>query len=407
MTFVVRATEPDEFRIAAGAMAIPLLNAPPSDEAWERSRPSWDETVSFSAWDAGRCLGHAGSFLVDTVVPGGALVPTDAVSRVGVLPTARRRGIATELMTTLIRDAAARGQTLMSLRASQATIYGRFGFGVAGDFCEATLDPGRAGPVAGAATGGSFRLLEPDEIVGIVGPLYERVALRRPGVVTRPDSWTERYTRAAVTRSNASFVVVHTGADGVDDGFAQYEVRWNETATGGEGEGGRATLDDLWAADDAAELALWSYLVDLDLISTWTMDERPTDDLIRTAAADRRAYKVTSVDDEQWLRLVDVADALATRTYHPARDGVVIEVVDPVIEANNGTWRLTPDGAEPVGSEPDISADIAAISAAYLGGTSWRDLVAVGSVEAQCADAVAIADSLFATSRRPFCGSFF
>ena len=155
MTIEVRPTQTDEYRRAAGAMAIALMNAPPNDEQWERSRPSWEEMASLSAWDGDRCVGHAGQFLVDTTVPGGARVPTAAVSRVGVMATHRRRGIATRLMEGLVVDAVDRGLALMSLRASETTIYGRYGFGLAGDFGDADLIPARARPIAGAATGGS------------------------------------------------------------------------------------------------------------------------------------------------------------------------------------------------------------------------------------------------------------
>lgn len=399
----IRRTEPHEYRTAAGAMATALLIPPPADDAWDRSQPSWDEMVSFSAWDGDRCVGHAGQFPVETTVPGGGRLATAAVARVGVLPTHRRRGIASGLMTTLIRDACERGQTLIALRASEATIYDRYGFGVAGDAAEATLDPRRARPLAGNSAPGTLRLLEPEEILDIVGPLYERIAHRRPGVHTRPPSWHRRYARAAIERSKAAFVAVHADADGIDDGYVTYEVAWND----GLDEGGGGTVTDLWAADDRVELALWNFLVELDLIRTWRLHERPVDDLVRAAAADRRAYQYVRIDDEQWLRLADVDVALATRAYGAAAGSVTIAVSDELLDQNNGTWRVSADGARQVDADADLSADIATLSAAYLGGTAWHALAAVGSVDVHTDGAIGIADALFASRPLPHSGTFF
>lgn len=405
MTIEIRATEPDEYRAAANAFVIPLLEAPPNDEAWEHSLPTWKIMPSFSAWDGERCVGHAGHFLVDTTVPGGARLPTGAVTRVGVLSTYRRRGAATGLMGALLDDAVERDLALLSLRASEAVIYGRYGYGVAGDFCDVSIDARRARPVRGAATAGSFRLLEPSELVEVVPSLYERVAHRRPGVITRPAEWWPRLFRNAIELKKASFVAVHLDADGEPDGFVHYETKWDDNLfvdSSGEGK-----VHDLFGADDSVELALWQYLFDLDLVTRWTSNERPVDDLVRHAVHDRRAYRQMSVGDEQWLRLVDVERALATRAYNPATGAVAIGVHDPVVAGNCGTWRVSADGVERTEDEADLSVAIETLSAAYLGGPSWAALAGVGAVEVRTPDAIAMADTLFASRPLPICGSFF
>ncbi len=404
MTIEVRPTAPDEFRRAAGAMAIALMNAPPNDEQWQRSRPSWEEMPSLSAWDGDRCVGHAGQFLVDTTLPGGARVSTGAVSRVGVMATHRRRGIATRLMEGLIVDAAERGLTLMSLRASETTIYGRYGFGLAGDCCDADVFPARARPIAGAA-GGPFRILEPDEIVDTVAPLYDRVAHRRIGVITRPASFWQRMYRSAIERTSGSFVVVHRSADGYDDGYVHYDVKWDEQAP--DGPTGNGEVHDLWGATDAVELALWRYVTEVDLVTRWRLHGRPIDDLVRSACHDLRAHRVRSVDDEQWLRLVDIGTALAARSYRPVAGTVTIEVTDPLVDANNGSWEVSPDGAVATDRAPDLVTDVTTLSAAYLGGRSWHQLAATGAAEQRRDGALDLADALFQVSPAPFCGTFF
>lgn len=405
MTIDVRRTDPGDYRAALDAIVVALLDSAPNDEDWERSRPTWDDVPSYSAWDGERCVGHAGHFLVDTTVPGGARLPTAAVSRVGVLPSHRRQGIATRLMHALVDDALERGLALMSLRASETVIYGRYGFGVAGDFCEAAVDSRRATPVSGAATAGSFHYVPPAELLEVVPPLYERVAHRRPGIITRPGPWWPRYLRDAIEQKKGSYVVVHLDHDGGPDGYVHYEASWDESSfatSTGEGK-----VRDLFGADASIELALWQFLFDLDLVTRWTADQRPVDDLVRLAVRDRRAYRPTSIADEQWLRLVDVDRALAARTYGHATDGVTISIDDPLIETNCGTWRVTTAGVERSDGEPDLETTIAGVSAAYLGGVGWADLVATGAARSGSPDAAVRADALFAHRPLPFCGSFF
>lgn len=403
MAAQIRTPTVDELRAVQRTVSAALLFPPFDDEAWERARPSWESMVSVTAWDGAHCVGHVGHFLVDTTVPGGRRLPTGAVSRVGVLGTHRRQGLATSLMHGLVQRAVDDRLVLMSLRASEAVIYERFGFGIAGEYAEATVDPVRARPVRGADAKGGVRLLGADEIHSTIPGIYDRFAHTRPGVITRPDSFWERYYRDAVGTAKPSHVVVHVAPDGELDGFAHYDVGWNDDPGG---HGGKGEVHDVVGATPGVELALWAYLLDLDLIREWRADERPVDDIVRWAVADPRAYSVKSVDDEQWLRLIDVEAALTARTYNPVEGSVTIAVSDPLIAANNVTWQISSSGAVRTDAAPELTADIATLSATYLGGTSWHVLSARGSVDGD-AGGVAMADALFAHRPLPFCGSFF
>jgi predicted acetyltransferase len=303
----------------------------------------------------------------------------------------------------MIVDAIAHEAVLMSLRASEAVIYGRYGFGVAGEYTEAAIETDRARPLSGGASGGGVRLLRPDEIHDTVRPIYERAAHRRPGIVSRPESWWERYLRDAVTGTKSSYVVVHVDGHGTPDGYAHYDVAWNEDGS----SGGKGEVHDIFGTSDAVELALWIYLVDIDLVRTWKADERPLDDALRAAVADRRAYSTKSVDDEQWIRIVDVGAALAARTYNDANGSVSIAVTDRQVAGNNGVWAVDASGAQRTHDEGDLLADISVLSAAYLGGTGWHTLAAAGAVDVRNEKAIAIADNLFASRPLPFSGSFF
>jgi len=402
----IRATSVDERRAAAAAFMAALLNPPPTDEDWERGAPSWDDMDSVSAWEDDRCVGHGGGFRFDTVVPGGERLATCGVTRVGVLTTHRRRGVLTSLMTKLLVDGRAKGQVLASLRASETVIYGRYGYGVAGDACSIELRPKQGRPITGAADG-TMRLLQGKEILEIVPSIYDR-SMSRVGMITRPDWMWERYFRDAISDGGtASFVAVHTGTDGRDDGFVHYDPKWKEEV--GTYETGIGTVFDVCGESAGIELALWRYLGDVDLVESWRSDERPVDDLVRSALADSRGYRTGLRYDEQWLRLLDVDRALTARTYADVAPAVTIAVTDPLFADNTGRWRVTRDGASRTDGDGDgdLVAGIAEISATYLGGTSWRTLVDVGRVTETQAGAAADADALFGVHPAPFCGSHF
>jgi predicted acetyltransferase len=408
----IRPVEVHERRAASDAFRVALVTGKINDEFFEQATESWEEGDWLAAWDAGRCVANVGAFRFDTTVPGGERVATAGYSRVGVLPTHTRRGLLTQLMTRSLVEAAGRGQVLASLRASEAPIYGRFGFGLAGDFVSAHITAHRTRPMRGTPAHGTMRLLAMDEVLTVVPPLYDRVARRRVGTIGRPAWMWQRYLKGATKPTDTpfgkgEFVAVHSDGDGVDDGYVHYEVEFledfatNPTAAG--------EIHDVWGATDAVELALWRYLFEIDLVTTWKAGERPVDDAIRRAIHDSRAYETRQVIDEQWLRILDVDAALTARTYGPANRSVVVGVVDPLFADNVDRWSINGDGAKPTTAPADLTVDIATLSATYLGGVTWSELAASGVIDitATSADTLAVLDAMFAVRPATFCGSFF
>ena len=397
----IRTPRPDELRAAADTVADALMFPRMSDDEWREREVSWADAHSVTAWDGDRCVGHAGAFPFDTTVPGGNTLPTSGVTRVGVLTTSRRQGLLTSMLTRLLEEAKDRGIVLASLRASEAVIYERYGFGVAAEAASIKLRPRDAGSVLRPAEG-AMRLLRRDELLEVVPALYERCARRRVGTVSRPRYMWTRYLDDALTGKKASFVAVHEDSTGTPDGYVHYTTGWDEHDEGGKGE-----IEDLFGTDDAVERALWQYLLGVDLVVEWTAGERPMDDAVRHAFTNRRAYKMTARWDEQWVRVVDLDVALGARTYRPSDRSVTIQVNDPMLTANNGTWRIDAYGAFRSHNDPDLQVDITTMSAAYLGGTSWRELADAGRVRARSQEAIEDADTLFAHRPYPFCGTFF
>jgi predicted acetyltransferase len=402
---VYRTPDPDELRSVGAVIAIALLQPPHSDEVWIKSEPTWRACDTISAFDGGACVGSVSEFVVDTTVPGGARLPTAAITRVGVLPTHRRQGVAKQLMERLVVEARERGRMLASLRATEAVIYPRFGFGVAGENASAVIDSRRARPLRNPEIEGSFRILDRGEILDVVPAVYERAAHGRPGAITRPEWIWHRYFEAAIAGSAASFVAVHLDTTSHPDGYVHYDVSWHDEFS--EAPTGHGKIHELYGADAGVELAMWRYLLDIDLVNIWRADERPLDDVAKFVVADSRAYAVKAVGDEQWLRILDVDVALGTRTYNATDRAVTIMVRDPLLANNSGTWQVDAYGAYRSHNEPDLIVGIDAISAAYMGGTPWWALHAAGHVREQRAGSVADADNLFASRPLPYCGSFF
>jgi predicted acetyltransferase len=202
----------------------------------------------------------------------------------------------------------------------------------------------------------------------------------------------------------AHVVAVHTDPAGVDDGYVHYVVKWNDRFA--ENPVGIGTIEDLRGASPEVELELWRYLVDIDLITSWTAETRPVDEPVRRAMHDSRAYEVKRLIDDQWVRLLDVDVALSRRTFGAADAPVSLAVIDPMFADNNGTWIITSDGARRSDAPPDLTVDTAALSAAYLGAVSWRDLAASAQVD-RAVDATLLdrLDGLFAVRPAPYCGT--
>jgi predicted acetyltransferase len=401
----------DEHREILRMVRAALLSGPSDHKGFAAFMVGAGDRDSLAMFDDGRPVGHVAAYRLDTTVPGGRRVATAGVTGVGVLPTHTRRGILTRLMEQLLRGARTRGQPLASLRASEAPIYGRFGFGLAGDQVAIVVHRDGARPFRVPPAAGSMHLLVGNEPIEVVPALYDRVARLRVGTINRFD-WHWPHLLEDVNKESASmgdpgtFVAVHRDADGGEDGYVEYTVTWadrfGENYLRGEGK-----ILDLWGLDAAVERSLWEYLLDLDLVVTWRATIRPPADPIRRTFHDHRVYNTIQRLDEQWVRLLDVETALAARTYGRSAAAVTICVHDPLFGGNCGTWTISPDGARRGDGEPDLTIDVTALGAAYLGGTSWFDLAGSGEIGSVTEGALSALDALFQVRPIPFCGTDF
>src|ERR1700712_4840907 len=114
------------------------FGAAPDEERLERFSKVLDIGRMHAAFEDGEIVGGGGAFTFDFSVPGGTL-PCAGVTVVGVYPTHRRRGVLRTIMDLQLRDVHERGEPIAALWASEETIYGRFGYGLAAWAGEMTI----------------------------------------------------------------------------------------------------------------------------------------------------------------------------------------------------------------------------------------------------------------------------
>ena len=122
-------TTPEELRAAMQA-AESAFGGQMEDEDWERERKILPISRARAAYEHGRPVGFAAAYAFDLTIPGGQL-PCAGVTWVGVLPSHRRRGILRDFMKRQLEDVHSWGEPIASLWASESSIYGRFGYGLA------------------------------------------------------------------------------------------------------------------------------------------------------------------------------------------------------------------------------------------------------------------------------------
>ncbi|MGW3040154.1 GNAT family N-acetyltransferase [Kitasatospora sp. NPDC001159] len=357
----------------------------------------------------GRPVGTAGAYSFELTLPGGTLVPAPGVTAVGVLPSHRRQGVLTAMMRHQLTELRARGEFLSVLLASEALIYGRFGYGPA-TYTQrltvprhrAALTPSRAraaadAPVTGTDTG-SVEVLRRAECGEVLEEVYDRYRRAQPGALSRPRRWWALGAGQPPIAPAPRYVAVHRDADGVPDGYASY---WRDDDT--------LTVDEIIATDDAVHTALARFALEHDLITQIVFKHFPPEHPLRWQLVDFNAGQLSNHTDWLWVRLLDVPRALTSRGWFS--DGeLVLDVDDPFL-GEHGRYLLTVrDGkAEcvPTDRGPDLSLDVRDLGSVYLGGTAPSTLVRAGHIRAHRPGAAALADALFRAERPPHCLHWF
>ena len=377
----------------------------------EHRREGMDLDRTLGAFEDGLMVGTYRSFASRLTVPGGERIPVSAVSAVSARPTHRRRGALRRMITEDLTQSAARGEVASILIAAEWPIYGRFGYGPATWQARWTLHT-RATAFRVAPTG-SIDVVPPLAARQLLPAIYAAYAAAQPGAIDRTDRRWDADLGLVEAPGRPKWqgqVAIHRNDAGEPDGYARFHGEENWVDMRPEH---RMLLDELHAATPAAEVDLWRHLAQMDLTATIQGEVRREHEPMQWFLADPRAAQVTGRADFLWVRLLDIERALAGRRYE--RDGaLVLEVMDDLGGAPgpaNGRYRLEVRDRSATctrtDADPDLTVDVRAVSAAYLGGTRLVDATRAGDATEHRPGALREADAIFRTADEPWCSTWF
>jgi len=417
--YPIRPIGPDEFPAFYAVIEQAFNSSHETDAEMQHDLVTFEFDRSLAAFDGGDIVGTAGAFTFQMGVPG-EIAPVAGVTAVSVLPSHRRRGILSSLMRRQLADVRERGETVAALFASEAAIYGRYGYGPASAELDLTIRRGE-GTMSAPPGGGRpaepprLRSPEPRGALAELAKVYDGVLRGRPGLPARDDRWWDyvvwdpEHRRSG--RSPLRCLIAEDDAG--PRGYALFSVtpNWGEHGL----PGGLLRVQELMATDPAAYAAVWGELLTRDLVAEIRARMRPADDPLLHLLADSRRARAHLLDG-LWVRLVSVPGALTLRRYACAAD-VVIDVADDLFPENAGRWRLqTAAPTEPSGpgvtcertSAPaDVVLPVRALSAAYLGGTRLGALAGAGLVTEIRRGALAALSAALSWDPAPWCPAIF
>jgi predicted N-acetyltransferase YhbS len=273
---VLRAITDDEYEAFRATLFTTFgddLERDPDGAA--RARALLQPGRAWATFDGATMVATAATFALTLGVPGGTM-PMAGLTMVSVRPTHRRRGLMRALIERHLDDARAHGEPISGLWASQATIYGRFGFGIAAEAEDLALDC-RNATVSDGRDLDDTTWIEADEARRRLPPIYARAVADRPGVLHRTPVWWDqrRFLEAPFVRGGASLRrTVVAVRDGVDVGYVVYRARgaWTDNVPSGETD-----IDELLAVDGRAEATLWRFVAGIDLFPRAVWDNAPVD----------------------------------------------------------------------------------------------------------------------------------
>jgi len=375
----------------------------PVPQDGSRFLPFIEPSRAFAARENGLTVGGCGSFALEVTVPGGT-VRAAGLSVVGVMPTHRRRGILRGMMRAQLDDTHRRGEPVAMLWASEDTIYGQFGYGMASLSGDIDVSKPSTAFARRFEPRGEFRILGEAEALEPLAAAYERARLDHPGMLARSAEWWQnrRLADPENRRQGAGELNrVLLTLDGRPSGHALYRI--HQQFDSGVTAGHVNVIEAVGATPEATR-ELWRFLFDIDWVARVKASLLPVDHPLGFLMARPREMNFR-LHDGLWVRLVDLPAALAARRL--GSEPVVFEVADEFCPWNAGTWRVGPAGVERATGGADLACDVTALGSVYLGGFTFRRLAAAGRVTELREGAIARADALFPAESAPWCPEVF
>ena len=397
MSVEIRNPSEDEVRQAMKAVEA-AFGEEQKEEDLDRHQTAMQRDRFLVAYDGEIPVGTTASLPFDLTVPGGELA-AGGVTWVGVLPSHRRRGILTQMMKRQLEDLHERGEPLAILWASEAAIYGRFGYGVSAPTVQLDADRSRFALRDDPGPRGAVRLIDREEAAQVLPPIYDAVRREVPGFTSRNALLWDLYRLADPEHwrrgAGPKFYAV-VEFDGEPVGYAIYRIKldWQEGFAKSQ-----VRVLETCATSAEAEREVWRFLFGIDLVLRIQGRHDPGSPLF-LMVVDPRSLMLR-VTEGLWLRVVDLDAALTGRTY-ATDDTVVVQVSDELCPWNVGNWKLGGDVGR-TDDDAELELDIADLASAYLGAFDFGQLAAAQRVRELTPGALQRASDLFRTPRPPFC----
>lgn len=368
-----------------GAVLRGFRDARPDDELITRwvDHNRNDRAVCRGAWlpegefGAGPMPVATYASLDKTLNAGHELLPLRMVTDVTTSATHRRRGLLRRFIEDDLADAVAHGVPVAALTASEATIYGRWGFGPAtfGQTVELDASPGFA--LRSFVDPGRVEILEPADAWPHVKAVFDAFHARQHGSVDWPSQYEDIHTGAYDFNDRGTNgkvrAAVHLDADGSVDGFVVFTP----------GEEKSTKVEEMVALTPAAQLSLWTFLAGMDHVRKVTFNIAHPQDPLLWALVDLNRLKVTAISEFLWIRVLDTARALTARPW--SADGSVVLAVDDPQGHAAGRFTIETSGDRAQVARTDRTADVTltaeTLGSLYLGGVTVAALHRAGRLE--------------------------
>ncbi len=285
----------------------------------------------------------------------GRAVPSGGVASVGTVAEARRTGAATIMMEGVVRAHSVLGFGLSCLYPYRETYYSRFGYATCGWRWQIHAPAARIPQIKPELP---VRRIEADEAPALLNPVYDEFTRSLSGCHRRDEeSWHARFGQ----RAPGIYVV----GDPIEAYlWAKVEGFWGDVNVGemawATGRGYRGLLSLLAGMTSNQNSATWIEPPDSPYLSHF-LDQGVTATLHRPTM-----YRIT-----------DLRVALSGLT---AEEEFSFKVHDPLVPANDGVFRLGPEGLEEGGS-PCFSCEISSLTQAFLGQPSLKTLALNGQIQ--------------------------
>lgn len=364
---------------------------------------------SFGAWDGDQCVGGSGAFSLDVTLPGGRIAPAAGVTMIGVEPTHRRRGILTTMLGQLHADGVERDEPIALLTATEASIYRRFGYGMAAEVAHLSIAADKVRFEPAVAAPGTFALVDPHRDMHVLQATHEALRTQHVGSLRlTPGMWAQlqadpEWDRVGVSPLRA---VVHRDDAGIPDGFATWRIRPRHASD--RIAGNTVCLAMLAGANPEIEAALWEFVASIDLATCVEWETGPVDPTIRWRLIEPRQLRTRARADMVWARLLDIPKALSMRSYG-ATGSLALHVHDPFHPENAGHYLIRASGQsqgatctrlDDVPTAPTLTIDTADLASITMGAVTPATLAAAGRIAGSTAT-IAMADAFFANTKAP------